>query len=60
MVEKLFGFWFKEIFIIDKYYFDVKIYEVLDIEGDLVFIFYVDFYFCFGKWGGVWMISFKF
>lgn len=59
VAEKLFGLQFKEVETIDKYHPDVKTYEVLDIEGELVSIFYADFHPRPGKRGGAWMTSFK-
>ncbi|MFD2891126.1 M3 family metallopeptidase [Flavobacterium chuncheonense] len=59
IAEKLYGITFKEIFDIDKYHEDVKTFEVLDFEGNLVAIFYADFFPRKGKRNGAWMTSFK-
>ena len=59
IAEKLYGITFKEIFDIDKYHADVKTFEVLDFEGNLVAIFYADFFPRKGKRNGAWMTSFK-
>ena len=59
IAEKLFGITFKEVFDIDKYHNDVKTYEVLDFENQLVAVFYADFFPRKGKRNGAWMTSFK-
>lgn len=59
VAEKLFGITFKEVFDIDKYHEDVQTYEVLDFEGQLVAIFYSDFFPRKGKRNGAWMTSYK-
>ena len=59
IAEKLFGITFKEIFDIDKYHKDVQTFEVLDFEGNLVAVFYSDFFPRKGKRNGAWMTSFK-
>lgn len=59
VAEKLFGLTFKEVFNIDKYHEDVQTFEVLDFEGNLVAIFYSDFFPRKGKRNGAWMTSFK-
>ncbi|WP_415060900.1 M3 family metallopeptidase [Flavobacterium sp.] len=59
IAEKLFGIRFKEVFDIDKYHNDVQTFEVLDFEGELVAIFYADFFPRKGKRNGAWMTSFK-
>ena len=56
---KLFGLTFKEVFDIDKYHEEVKTYEVKDEFGELVAIFYADFFPRKGKRNGAWMTSFK-
>lgn len=57
--EKLFGLTFHEIFDIDKYHEDVKTYEVKEESGELVAVFYADFFPRKGKRNGAWMTSFK-
>jgi peptidyl-dipeptidase Dcp len=59
IAEKLYGITFREIFDIDKYHADVKTFEVLDFEGNLVALFYADFFPRKGKRNGAWMTSFK-
>jgi len=59
IAEKLFGITFKEVFDIDKYHEDVQTFEVLDFEGQLVAIFYSDFFPRKGKRNGAWMTSYK-
>ena len=59
IAEKLFGITFKEIFDIDKYHEDVQTFEVLDVEGNFVAVFYSDFFPRKGKRNGAWMTSFK-
>lgn len=56
---KLFGLTFTEIFDIDKYHEEVMTYEVRDEFGELVAIFYGDFFPRKGKRNGAWMTSFK-
>ncbi|MDO1499763.1 M3 family metallopeptidase [Winogradskyella maritima] len=59
VATKLFGLQFKEVDTIDKYHEDVLTYEVLDVNGDLVSVFYADFFPRAGKRNGAWMTSFK-
>lgn len=59
IAEKLYGITFKEVFDIDKYHEDVKTFEVLDFENQLVAVFYADFFPRKGKRNGAWMTSFK-
>ena len=59
VAEKLFGLQFKEVSNIDKYHEDVLTYEVNDSNGELVSIFYADFFPRAGKRNGAWMTSFK-
>ena len=56
---KLYGLTFTEIFDIDKYHEEVTTYEVKDEFGELVAIFYADFFPRKGKRNGAWMTSFK-
>jgi len=44
VAEKLFGLQFEEIDTIDKYHEDVLTYKVTDADGELVSIFYADFF----------------
>ncbi|MUU79568.1 M3 family metallopeptidase [Winogradskyella endarachnes] len=59
VAEKLFGLQFEEIDTIDKYHEDVLTYKVTDAEGELVSIFYADFFPRAGKRNGAWMTSYK-
>jgi peptidyl-dipeptidase Dcp len=59
VAEKLFGLQFEEISTIDKYHADVLTYKVTDSEGELVSIFYADFFPRAGKRNGAWMTSYK-
>jgi Zn-dependent oligopeptidase len=56
---KLYGLTFKEVQDIDKYHKDVTTYEVIGESGDLVAIFYADFFPRKGKRNGAWMTSYK-
>lgn len=59
VANKLFDLNFEEIKDIDKYHDDVLTYKVTDNKGDLVSIFYADFFPRAGKRNGAWMTSFK-
>ncbi|MFC0604735.1 M3 family metallopeptidase [Winogradskyella pulchriflava] len=59
VANKLFGLHFEEINTIDKYHKDVLTYKVTDSEGELVSIFYADFFPRAGKRNGAWMTSYK-
>jgi peptidyl-dipeptidase Dcp len=59
VANKLFGLQFEEISSIDKYHEDVLTYKVIDSQGELVSIFYADFFPRAGKRNGAWMTSYK-
>ncbi|MFK6999699.1 M3 family metallopeptidase [Flavobacterium oreochromis] len=59
IANKLFGLTFTEVFDIDKYHEEVHTFEVTDRNGDLVAIFYSDYFPRQGKRNGAWMTSFK-
>ncbi len=59
IAEKLFGLSFKAVSDIEKYHDDVQTFEVLDVDNNLVAIFYSDFFPRKGKRNGAWMTSFK-
>lgn len=59
IAQKLFGITFTEIFDIDKYHEEVQTFEVKDNNGNLVAIFYADFFPRKGKRNGAWMTSYK-
>ena len=56
---KLYGLTFTEVFDIEKYHEEVTTYEVKDEFGELVAVFYADFFPRKGKRNGAWMTSFK-
>jgi peptidyl-dipeptidase Dcp len=57
--EKLYGLHFEEISTIDKYHQDILTYKVTNDKGELVSIFYADFFPRPGKRNGAWMTSYK-
>src|SRR5690554_145175 len=57
--EKLYGLHFEQISNIDKYHEDVLTYKVTNDKGELVSIFYADFFPRSGKRNGAWMTSYK-
>tara|TARA_B110000037_G_scaffold218767_1_gene282433 strand:+ start:2620 stop:4656 length:2037 start_codon:yes stop_codon:yes gene_type:complete len=59
VAEKLYGLQFEEIFDIDTYHKDVKTYKVTDEKGELVSLFYADFFPRKSKQNGAWMNSLK-
>ena len=56
---KLYEITFEEVKDVDVYHKDVTTYEVKDDKGNLVAIFYADFFPRKGKRNGAWMTSFK-
>ena len=58
IANKLYGLTFKEVETIEKYHEDVKTFEVVDGNKNLVAIFYSDFFPRKGKRNGAWMTSF--
>jgi len=59
IANKLYDLNFKEVQNIDKYHPDVQTFEVSNENGELVAIFYADFFPRKGKRNGAWMTSFK-
>ncbi len=59
IANKLFGLTFTEVFDIDTYHEEVTTYEVKDEFGELVSVFYADFFPRKGKRNGAWMTSYK-
>ncbi|WP_040278796.1 M3 family metallopeptidase [Psychroserpens damuponensis] len=59
IAERLFDLKFEEIDTIDKYHNDVLTYKVTDHKGNLVSIFYADFFPRPGKRNGAWMTVYK-
>lgn len=57
--EKLFQLKFVEIDTIEKYHPEVKTYEVLDLSGNHVALFYADFFPRPSKRNGAWMTSYR-
>lgn len=59
IAHRLYGLNFKEIHNIDKYHPEVQTFEVSNESGELVAIFYADFFPRKGKRNGAWMTSYK-
>ncbi|OUR99391.1 peptidase M3 [Flavobacteriales bacterium 33_180_T64] len=59
IAERLYDLKFEEIDNIDKYHNDVLTYKVTDTKGDLISIFYADFFPRSGKRNGAWMTVYK-
>ena len=59
IANRLFDLQFKEVFNIDKYHEDVKTYNVTDLNGNFIAVFYADFHPRKGKRNGAWMTSYK-
>ncbi len=59
IANKLFDINFKEVDDIDKYHDEVKTYEVTNLKGDFIAVFYADFFPRPGKRNGAWMTSYK-
>ncbi|EGV44138.1 M3 family peptidase [Bizionia argentinensis JUB59] len=59
IAEKLYGLQFEEIDTIDKYHPEVLTYKVTNKTGDLISIFYADFFPRSGKRNGAWMTVYK-
>jgi len=57
--NKLWGLNFREIFDIDSYHPDARIWEVTDKDGSHLAIFIGDYFTRSNKRGGAWMSSFK-
>lgn len=56
---KLFGLTFEKVADIDTYHPEVSTYEVRDLTGRFIAVFYADFFPRKGKRNGAWMTSFK-
>ncbi len=56
---KLYDLNFKSVNNVDTYHKEVKTYEVSNAEGELVALFYTDFFPRKGKRNGAWMTSYK-
>ena len=59
VANKLYDLHFEETKSIDKYHEDVTTYKVTSEKGELISIFYADFFPRQGKRNGAWMTSFK-
>lgn len=59
IAERLYDLKFEAINTIDKYHDDVLTYKVTDTKGNLVSIFYADFFPRAGKRNGAWMTVYK-
>ncbi len=59
VANKLFDLNFEKIDTIDTYHEDVLTYKVTNNSGDLISIFYADFFPRAGKRNGAWMTSYK-
>lgn len=59
VARRLFDLHFVEVQNIEKYHEDVQTFEVKDGNGDLVALFYTDFFPRKGKRNGAWMTSYK-
>ncbi|WP_437921314.1 M3 family metallopeptidase [Sphingobacterium sp. LRF_L2] len=59
VAEKLFGLQFIAEDTIEKYHPDVQTFKVENTDGELIAIFYADFFPRKGKRNGAWMTSFK-
>jgi peptidyl-dipeptidase Dcp len=59
IANKLYDLQFKEISDIEKYHEDVKTYNVTDVVGNFIAVFYADFHPRPGKRNGAWMTSYK-
>jgi len=58
LANRLYGITFKERFDIPVYHKDVKVYDVLDQNGEHLSLFYADFFPRESKRGGAWMTEF--
>lgn len=59
VAERLFGVTFTERFDVPKYHSDVRVWEMHNADGDVVGLFYGDYFARPGKRGGAWMSSFR-
>ena len=59
VASKLFGLRFEEVNTVDRYHEEVKTYEVFDLDGNFISLFYADFHPRSGKRNGAWMTSYK-
>lgn len=59
IAEKLYGIQFQKRTDIDTYHPDVQVYEVLDVCGNHLALYYADFFPRKGKKAGAWMTEFR-
>jgi len=59
IANRLFGLKFEEVNDIEKYHEDVKTYNVKDLDGTFIAVFYADYHPRKGKRNGAWMTSYK-
>lgn len=59
LANRLYGIRFVEAKDIPAYHKDVKVYDVLDVDGSHLALFYSDFFPRKSKRGGAWMTSFR-
>lgn len=59
LANRLYGITFRENRDIKVYHPDVKAYEVFDIDGKYLAVFYADFHPRKGKQGGAWMTEYQ-
>ena len=59
LATRLYGVNFKELNDVPKYHEDVKVYEVTDVDGSHLALFYADFFPRASKRGGAWMTEFR-
>lgn len=57
--NKLYGISFKPNSSVPVYHHDVKVYEVIDNNGEFLALLYLDFFPREGKSGGAWMTSYR-
>ncbi len=59
LASKLYGISFTELDNVPVYHEDVKVYEVKDVDGSHLALFYADFFPRASKRGGAWMTDFR-
>ena len=59
LASRLYGISFTELNNVPVYHEDVKVYEVKDVDGSHLALFYADFFPRASKRGGAWMTSFR-
>ena len=59
LATRLYGITFEELNNVPVYHEDVKVYEVKDVDGSHLALFYADFFPRASKRGGAWMTDFR-